>query len=86
MEEYRYYEAVKRDRQNLLFMYYLVEKYKGEKNVLDLLNNYLDQHSVDIPKYSGDNRVKLEKTLNEDMDLISKITTMIEAIKKTDRI
>lgn len=28
MEEYRYYEAIKRDRQNLLSIYYLVDKYK----------------------------------------------------------
>ena len=75
MEEYRYYEAIKRDRQNLLSIYYLVDKYKDEKEILELMNNYIDKHSAEIPKYSGDNRVKMEKSLNEDMDLISKITS-----------
>jgi hypothetical protein len=85
MEEYRYYEAIKRDRQNLLSIYYLVDKYKDEKEILELMNNYIDKHSAEIPKYSGDNRVKMEKSLNEDMDLISKIIKMIQVIKSTDK-
>ena len=85
MEEYRYYEAVKRDRQNLLSIYYLVDKYKDEKEILELMNNYIDKHSAEIPKYSGDNRVKMEKSLNEDMDLISKIIKLIQVIKTPDK-
>ena len=85
MEEYRYYEAIKRDRQNLLSIYYLVDKYKDEKEILKLMNNYIDKHSAEIPKYSGDSRVKMEKSLNEDMDLISKIIKMIQVIKSTDK-
>lgn len=85
MEEYRYYEAIKRDRQNLLSMYYLADKYKDDKEVLKLLSLYLDKHSADIPKYSGDNRVKMEKSLNEDMDIISKITKMVQVIKTSDK-
>lgn len=85
MEEYRYYEATKRDRQNLLSIYYLVDKYKDEKDILELMNNYIDKHSVEIPKYSGDNRVKMEKSLNEDMDVISKITKLVQVIKTPDK-
>ena len=85
MEEYRYYEAIKRDRQNLLSIYYLVDKYIPKKEILELMNNYIDKHSAEIPKYSGDNRVKMEKSLNEDMDLISKIIKMIQVIKSTDK-
>lgn len=85
MEEYRYYEAIKRDRQNLLSIYYLVDKYKDEKDILELMNVYIDKHSAEIPKYSGDNRIKMEKSLNEDMDLISKIIKMIQVIKSTDK-
>lgn len=85
MEEYRYYEAIKRDRQNLLSLYYLIDKYKDEKDILELINTYFDKHAAEIPRYSGDNRVKMEKTLNEDMDLISKIIKMIQVIKSTDK-
>ena len=85
MEEYRYYEAIKRDRQNLLSLYYLVDKYKDEKDILELINTYFDKHAAEIPRYSGDNRVKMEKSLNEDMDLISKIIKMIQVIKSTDK-
>lgn len=85
MEEYRYYEAIKRDRQNLLSIYYLVDKYKDEKEILELMNNYIDKHSAEIPKYSGDNRVKMEKSLNEDMDLISKIIKLVQVIKTPDK-
>lgn len=85
MEEYRYYEAIKRDRQNLLSIYYLVDKYKDEKEILELMNNYIDKHSAEIPKYSGDNRVKMEKSLNEDMDVISKITKLVQVIKTPDK-
>lgn len=85
MEEYRYYEAIKRDRQNLLSLYYLIGKYKDEKDILELINTYFDKHAAEIPRYSGDNRVKMEKTLNEDMDLISKIIKMIQVIKSTDK-
>ena len=85
MEEYRYYEAIKRDRQNLLSLYYLVDKYKDKKDILELINTYFDKHAAEIPRYSGDNRVKMEKSLNEDMDLISKITAMIQVIKSTDK-
>ena len=83
--EYRYYEAIKRDRQNLLSLYYLIDKYKDEKDILELINTYFDKHAAEIPRYSGDNRVKMEKTLNEDMDLISKIIKMIQVIKSTDK-
>lgn len=38
MEEYRYYEAIKRDRQNLLSIYYLVDKYKDEKEIPQIRN------------------------------------------------
>lgn len=85
MEEYRYYEAIKRDRQNLLSIYYLVDKYKDEKEILELMNNYIDKHSAEIPKYSGDNRVKMEKSWNEDMDVISKITKLVQVIKTSDK-
>lgn len=86
MEEYRYYEAIKRDRQNLLSIYYLVDKYKDEKDILELMNNYIDKHSVEIPKYSGDNRIKMEKSLNEDMDIVSKITKLIQVIKTSEKV
>lgn len=49
------------------------------------MNNYIDKHSAEIPKYSGDNRVKMEKSLNEDMDLISKIIKLVQVIKTPDK-
>lgn len=85
MEEYRYYEAIKRERQDILSAYLLFKDKCDDIEVLKMLMNYLNEHSAKVPYITGSHKIKTEKMLNEDMDFISKLTTLIQTIKTPDK-
>lgn len=81
LEDYRYYEAIKRDRQNKRLFLDLVEKYSDNSEVLKILIDYLNEHPVRIPMITGDHKIQSEKAMYGDMDVISKITELVKAVK-----
>lgn len=85
MEEYRYYEAIKRERQDILSIYLLFKNKCDDIESLKILMNYLNAHSAKVPYMTGSHKIKTEKMLNEDMDFVSKLTTLIQTIKTSDK-
>ena len=81
LENYRYYEAIKRDRQNKKLFLELVEKHSANQVVLKTIIEYLNEHPVHIPRITGDHKLKSEKALYDDMNFITKITELIKSIK-----
>ena len=82
LEDYRYYEAIKRDRQNIKLLLEQIEKHSANQDVLKIIIEYLNQHSVHIPTFNGDHKLQSEKALYDDMNLITKVTELITSIKK----
>lgn len=85
MEEYRYYESIKRQRQDVLSLYLLIQEYSNNPEILNIIVDYIDRHSTNVPKMTSSDKIKAEKIVNADFDLISKITSMIQAIKSSNK-
>lgn len=85
MEEYRYYEAIKRERQDLLSVYLLVKECGNNYEVLNMMIDYMDKHSAKVPMITGSHKIKTEKIINEDMDILSKVIALIQTIKPTEK-
>ena len=81
LEDYRYYEAIKRERQQLKMFLYLLDKYKAEQNLLKFIIDYLNEHPVRIPVITGDHKIQSEKALYDDMNIIGKVTELIKVAK-----
>ena len=81
LEDYRYYEAIKRDRQNKKLFLELIEKYSANQEVLKIIIEYLNQHPVHIPTFNGDHKLQSEKALYDDMNIIGKLTELIKVAK-----
>lgn len=85
MEEYRYYESIKRQRQDVLSVYLLIQEYNDNPEILNIIIDYIDRNSTNVPIITGSDKVKTERIVNDDFDLISKITSMIQAIKSNNK-
>lgn len=80
MEEYRYYESIKRDRQNLTLLCSFLEKHENSTDVVKQFVDYLNNHTVVIPKYTFSDKLNTEKAVNKDLDFISKMTEFSRTI------
>lgn len=81
LEDYRYYEAIKRERQQVKIFLHLLDKYKADQNLLKMIIDYLNEHSVRIPIITGDHKIQSEKALYDDMNIIGKLTELIKVAK-----
>lgn len=61
MEEYRYYEAIKRERQDILSVYLLVKEYNDKPEIQKTIIDYIDKHSSKVPYITGSHKIKTEK-------------------------
>lgn len=82
LEEYRYYESIKRDRQHKKLIIEIVDKYKDSPETLKLIIDYMDNHSIKIPEITGDHKIESEKALYKDMDILDKFVELSKIIKK----
>lgn len=83
LEEYRYYEAIKRKRQDNLNMIQLIEAHNDNLELLKILMENISQTVV--TKLSNGETTEILETqriLNQDMDIFSKFTDFIKEIKK----
>lgn len=85
MEEYRYYESIKRERQDLLSVYLMINELSDKKEVLNILLDYIDKHAAVVPQITGTHKLKTEKIVYDDLDFISKITSLVQAIKSNEK-
>ncbi len=82
-EEYRYYEGIKRQRQDLQTNLELIEKYKADKDLLPLVIN-MNIEPVSKFKLSKEESTQIleaQKIVNQDMDLLTKATEFLKAIR-----
>lgn len=85
MEEYRYYEAIKRERQDILSVYLLVKEYNNKPEIQRTIIDYIDKHSAKVPYITGSHKIKSEKLIYDDLDLLSKVTSLIQAVKSNGK-
>lgn len=82
LEEYRYYEAIKRKRQDNFVLVELVEKHKDNPELLKVLVDKVTQSTI-TKLANGETTEVLEtqKIVNQDLDIFSKFTDLIKEIK-----
>lgn len=86
MEEYRYYEAIKRERQDILSVYLLIKEYNDKPEIQRTIIDYIDKHSSKVPYITGAHKIKTEKLVYDDLDLLSKVTSLIQAVKSNGKV
>lgn len=82
LEEYRYYESIKRDRQHKKIILEIVNQYRSEPDCMKLIIDYMSKHSVHVQEITGNHKVELEKALYKDMDILDKLVEFSKVIKK----
>lgn len=85
MEEYRYYEAIKRERQDILSVYLLIKEYDNNPEIQKTIIDYIDKHSAKVPYITGSHKIKTEKLVYDDLDLLSKVTSLVQAVKSKEK-
>lgn len=85
MEEYRYYEAIKRERQDILSVYLLIKEYNDKPEIQKTIIDYIDKHSAKVPYITGAHKIKTEKLVYDDLDLLSKVTSLVQAVKSNGK-
>ena len=82
LEEYRYYEAIKRKRQDNINLIDLIESHKENPELLKILTENISQ-SIVTKLSNGETTEILEtqKIVNQDLDIFSKFTELIKEIK-----
>lgn len=84
LEEYRYYEAIKRKRQENLNLIKLSEAFKDQKEMFEILVGKISNYSISKLK-NGETTEILEsqKQENIQLDILPKIIDLIKTIKGT---
>lgn len=82
LEEYRYYEAIKRKRQDNFVLVELIEKHKDNPELYKTLADKVTQSTI-TKLANGETTEVLEtqKIVNQDMDIFSKLIDLIKEIK-----
>lgn len=82
LEEYRYYEAIKRKRQDDLNLMKIIEEHKANTEILKLIIEKLNSTTnTKLANGETTETLEIQKIVNEDFDLFTKITEVIRAIK-----
>lgn len=82
LEEYRYYEAIKRERQDYYNLIQLVKQYKEDPAALELLAKYIPKPAIN--KLSNGETTELletQKLVIQEFDIFSKITDLVKEIR-----
>lgn len=85
LEEFRYYKLIECNLIQYKIVMKFIEEHKTSPEIIDKFICYIDSHSIFVPQITGSHKIKTEKMLNEDMDFISKLTTLIQTIKTPDK-
>lgn len=82
LEEYRYYEAIKRKRQDNFNLIALIENHKENLELLKLLTEKISQST--ITKLSNGETTEIleaQKIANQDLDIFSKFIELLKEVK-----
>lgn len=82
LEEYRYYEAIKRKRQDNFNLLEIVDKNKDNPEILKIIiEKYSSDHSLKLLNGETTEMIEAQKIINQDLDLVSKVSDLIKTIK-----
>ena len=83
LEEYRYYEAVKRKRQDALNLINLIEQYKNEPDMIKIFKEFsgetLSHHK--LTREETTQILETQKILNQDTDIFGKFIDLVKEVK-----
>ena len=82
LEEYKYYEAIKRKRQDNFTIRKIIEENKDKPEILKIIIEALNQ--TKIKKLANGETTEIletKKMINQDMDIYSKVTELIRELK-----
>ena len=84
MEEYRYYEAIKRKKQDNFLIVNLVESYRNEEIVLKQILDKCSFEEIDrkLGKDDSTEVLKAQQLTNEDFNLIENMMDLVREIKR----
>lgn len=83
LEEYRYYEAIKRKRQDNYSLIELIKEYKENEELLKIMTDHISSSS--ITKLSNGETTEIletQKIVNNDLDVFARLTELIKEVKK----
>jgi len=84
MQEYRYYEGIKRERQDEFRNIQLFKKFSSDPNLLSQLHKILKLKQTRCNLKNGESTelLELEKITQKDLDIIGKFTDIVSKMKK----
>lgn len=84
MEEYRYYEAIKRQRENQLAALYLFNGYKESPKLLENIIGFMKfgENPNRLSKEDTTNIIETEKLNSKDFDMAGKLLEFLKAYRK----
>jgi hypothetical protein len=82
-EEYRYYEAIKRKRQDLYGQILLLQQFKDNPDLSkQILDKFADPKTIgNLNKDETTQILEAQKILNQDMDVFSKLIELVKEVK-----
>ncbi|MGV3597530.1 MAG: hypothetical protein ACO1PI_06645 [Bacteroidota bacterium] len=82
LEEYRYYEAIKRHRQHQNSIIELIEKYKSDPELLKIvLEKFSNPTSNKLASGETTEILETQKILNQEVDVFTKLTELVKEVK-----
>ncbi|MGI4871657.1 MAG: hypothetical protein ACRYFX_10815 [Janthinobacterium lividum] len=82
LEEYRYYEAIKRRRQDNLVLLNAIEANKGNPELVNLFSTVLSEASSHkLGKEETTQVLEVQKLASQELDLFGKLTELVRVVK-----
>lgn len=84
MEEYRYYEAIKRKKQNNYLIVDLIEKHRNDPDLLKsiLANCSFSENGRKLNKEESTEILETQKIAKDEFNVIEKVLNLVKEIKK----
>lgn len=84
MEEFRYYEAIKRQRENQYAIFKLVNEYKDKPEIFDKLISYCSFNENPNKLIQGESTaiIEAEKVITKDSEIFDKLIELVKISKK----
>lgn len=85
LEEFRYYKLIECNLIQYKIIINFINEYKETPEIIDKFIKYIDSHSIMVPGITGSHKIKTEKLVYDDLDLLSKVTSLIQAVKSNGK-
>ncbi|WP_317339753.1 hypothetical protein [Phocaeicola coprocola] len=85
LEEFRYYKLIECNLIQYQIIIRFINEYENTPEIIDKFIKYIDSHSIMIPNITGSHKIKTEKLVYDDLDLLSKVTSLIQAVKSNGK-